>query len=29
MLNRKRAIKLRPVPPPFRNHGNYVVRWPS
>jgi electron-transferring-flavoprotein dehydrogenase len=25
MLNRKRAIKLWPVPPPFRNHGNYVV----
>jgi electron-transferring-flavoprotein dehydrogenase len=25
MLNRKRAIPLRPVPPPFRNHGNYVV----
>ena len=35
MLNRKRAIPLRPVPPPFRNHGNYVVsvaelnRWLS
>src|SRR5512144_2042101 len=25
MLNRKRAARLRPVPPPFRNHGNYVV----
>jgi electron-transferring-flavoprotein dehydrogenase len=35
MLNRKRAIPLKPVPPPFRNHGNYVVsvaelnRWLS
>ena len=35
MLNKKRAIKLWPVPPPFRNHGNYVVsvaelnRWLS
>jgi electron-transferring-flavoprotein dehydrogenase len=25
MLNRKRAIPLKPVPPPFRNHGNFVV----
>jgi electron-transferring-flavoprotein dehydrogenase len=25
MLNRKRAIPLAPTPPPFRNHGNYVV----
>src|SRR3954468_12010422 len=25
MLNRKRAIPLKPVPPPFRNHGNYVI----
>ncbi|MDP9294977.1 MAG: electron transfer flavoprotein-ubiquinone oxidoreductase [Actinomycetota bacterium] len=25
MLNAKRAIKLWPVPPPFRNHGNYVI----
>ena len=25
MLNRKRAIPLKPTPPPFRNHGNYVV----
>jgi electron-transferring-flavoprotein dehydrogenase len=25
MLNRKRAVKLWPVPPPFRNHGNFVV----
>src|SRR5919109_1609647 len=25
MLNRKRAIPLKPIPPPFRNHGNYVV----
>src|SRR6059058_4670907 len=24
MLNRKRAVPLKPVPPPFRNHGNYV-----
>ena len=25
MLNRKRAMPLKPTPPPFRNHGNYVV----
>src|SRR5215216_7728176 len=25
MLGRKRAIPLKPTPPPFRNHGNYVV----
>ena len=25
VLNRKRAVPLRPVPPPFRNHGNYVI----
>jgi len=25
MLNRKRAVPLIPVPPPFRNHGNYVI----
>ena len=25
MLNRKRAVPLKPTPPPFRNHGNYVV----
>src|ERR671914_9048 len=25
MLNRKRAVPLKPIPPPFRNHGNYVV----
>ena len=25
MLNRKRALPLKPVPPPFRNHGNHVV----
>src|SRR5919107_120033 len=25
MLNRKRAIPLKPTPPPFRNHGNFVV----
>src|ERR687892_1099585 len=25
MLGRKRAIPLKPVPPPFRNHGNQVV----
>src|SRR5215211_6993564 len=25
MLNRKRAIPLVPIPPPFRNHGNYVI----
>ena len=24
MLNRKRSVRL-PTPPPFRNHGNYVV----
>src|SRR6201995_578316 len=24
-LNRKRAVPLKPTPPPFRNHGNYVV----
>src|SRR4051812_31982247 len=24
-LNKKRAIPLKPTPPPFRNHGNYVV----
>ena len=35
MLNRKRAVPLKPTPPPFRNHGNYVVsvaelnRWLS
>src|ERR671932_1498349 len=35
MLNRKRSIRLWPVPPPFRNHGNFVVsvaelnRWLS
>src|SRR5919197_4915593 len=23
--NRKRAVPLHPVPPPFRNHGNHVV----
>lgn len=23
--NRKRAIPLRPTPPPFRNHGNHVI----
>ena len=23
--NRKRAVPLKPTPPPFRNHGNYVV----
>jgi electron-transferring-flavoprotein dehydrogenase len=33
--NRKRAIPLRPTPPPFRNHGNHVTsvaqlgRWMS
>jgi electron-transferring-flavoprotein dehydrogenase len=25
MLNGKRAVPLKPVPPPFRNHGNHVV----
>jgi electron-transferring-flavoprotein dehydrogenase len=25
MLNGKRALPLKPTPPPFRNHGNYVV----
>jgi electron-transferring-flavoprotein dehydrogenase len=25
MVNKKRSIRLRPVPPPFRNHGNHVV----
>ncbi len=25
MLNGRRALGLRPTPPPFRNHGNYVV----
>src|ERR671926_162246 len=25
MLNRRMALPLRPVPPPFRNHGNYVI----
>src|SRR5215207_5384693 len=25
MLNAKRAIPLVPTPPPFRNHGNYVI----
>src|SRR3954453_4040368 len=25
MVNRKRSVRLWPVPPPFRNHGNYVV----
>jgi len=25
MPNKKRAIPLIPIPPPFRNHGNYVV----
>jgi electron-transferring-flavoprotein dehydrogenase len=25
MLNAKRSIRLWPVPPPFRNHGNYVI----
>ena len=25
MLNRKRAVPLKPTPPPFRNHGNHVV----
>ena len=25
MLNRKRSVPLHPMPPPFRNHGNYVI----
>ena len=25
MLNKKRAVPLVPTPPPFRNHGNYVI----
>jgi electron-transferring-flavoprotein dehydrogenase len=25
MLNKKRSVPLWPVPPPFRNHGNYVI----
>ena len=25
MLNGKRAVPLKPTPPPFRNHGNHVV----
>ena len=25
MPNKKRAIPLIPIPPPFRNHGNYVI----
>src|SRR3954451_13101015 len=25
MLNGKRAVPLKPTPPPFRNHGNYVI----
>jgi electron-transferring-flavoprotein dehydrogenase len=25
MLNKRMAVPLKPVPPPFRNHGNYVV----
>src|SRR5437588_7766680 len=25
MLSSKRALPLKPTPPPFRNHGNYVV----
>jgi electron-transferring-flavoprotein dehydrogenase len=25
MLNKKRSVRLWPVPPPFRNHGNFVV----
>jgi electron-transferring-flavoprotein dehydrogenase len=35
LLSRRRAIPLRPVPPPFRNHGNHVTsvaqlgRWLS
>ena len=33
--NRKRAVRLRPIPPPFKNHGNHVTsvaqlgRWLS
>ena len=23
--NRKRAVRLRPIPPPFKNHGNHVT----
>src|ERR671927_926800 len=25
MLNRRMAVPLKPVPPPFRNHGNFVI----
>jgi electron-transferring-flavoprotein dehydrogenase len=25
MPNRKRAVPLKPTPPPFRNHGNHVI----
>ncbi len=25
MVNRKRAVPLKPTPPPFRNHGNHIV----
>ena len=25
MLSPNRALPLKPTPPPFRNHGNYVV----
>jgi hypothetical protein len=25
VLNKKRAVPLKPVPPPFRNHGNVVI----
>jgi electron-transferring-flavoprotein dehydrogenase len=25
MLNKKRAVPLVPTPPPFRNHGNYLI----
>jgi electron-transferring-flavoprotein dehydrogenase len=25
MLDQKRSLRLRPIPPPFRNHGNVVV----
>ena len=25
MPNKKRAIPLVPIPPPFRNHGNYII----
>jgi electron-transferring-flavoprotein dehydrogenase len=25
LLTRRRALPLRPMPPPFRNHGNYVT----